>query len=91
MELKCDPGIEVRAAQVIWMEDRVIAGGFPLFLIQYGDVYSIVPGSAAATLREDPCEENILRHAGAIWQGKLPADQLLRIMRNPRRMYERNR
>ena len=90
MELKCGPDIDVRAAQVVWMEDRIIAGGFPLFLIQYGDIYSIVPGSAAATLREEPHEENILRHARAIWQGKLPADQLLRIMRNPRRIYERN-
>ena len=89
LELKCGPDIDVRAAQVIWMEDRIAAGGFPLFLIQYGDIYSIVPGSAASALREEPHEENVLRHARAIWQGDLPSDLLLKVMKNPRRMYGR--
>jgi len=90
LELKCGPEIEVRAAQKIWFEERIKAGGYPLFLIQYDDLFIIVPGSAAASLRAEPHQENALRHAAAIWQGEIPAAQFLSIIKRPGRCYGNN-
>ena len=87
VELKCGPEIEIRAAQKIWMEERIEAGGFPLFLIQYGDTYIIAPGSAAASLRAEPHEENVRRHATALWEGKINPEQFLKVLKNPRKYY----
>lgn len=87
LELKCGPEIDVRAAQVMWMEERIEAGGFPLFLFQYGDLFIVAPGSAAAAIRAEPHEENVLRHAAVIWQGKIDPQAFLRTLRNPRRCY----
>jgi hypothetical protein len=65
------------------MEDRIKAGGRPLFLIQVRNLFTIVPGRWAADIRHDPEDENILRRATRIWQDELPAGELLKVMRNP--------
>ena len=38
VELKCGPFVEVRATQVNWFEDRIAAGGRPLFLAQWAPI-----------------------------------------------------
>lgn len=87
LELKCGPEIEVRAAQVRWMEERIASGGWPLFLIQYGDIFLVIPGSAAESLRQEPHQENAMRLASAIWQGEPPAEHFLKVIGSPRRQY----
>lgn len=60
-----------------------------MFLIKWGDLFTVVPGSCAATLRKDPSLENVLRHASRIWQGSMPECEFLKVLRNPRGEYER--
>lgn len=88
MELKAFPDPEVRASQVIWMEEHVKAGGFPLFMFQNADVFIIVAGDRAADLRKDGSEENILRLAYFIGGPEAMKHEFLSILRNPRRVYE---
>ena len=90
LELKAGPDIEVRSTQVRWFRDRIAAGGWPLFLIQWGECFIAVPGSRAAALWADPEHENILRLATTIWHGKIPYGELLKVMRNPRKEYEKS-
>lgn len=90
IELKAFPDPEVRASQVTWMKDRIAAGGHPLFLFQNQDAYTMVPGSAASHIRQDPSWENVLRHSTSLWPGSLPSAELMRAMRNPRREYDSN-
>jgi hypothetical protein len=90
VELKAGPNVEVRASQVIWMNDHIAAGGWPLFLIQWSDVFMIVPGSRALALRRDPTYENIVRLATHVWAGKINNREFLRVLRNPRKVYEQS-
>ena len=89
LELKAGPDIEVRASQVRWMKDRIKAGGHPLFLIEWGNMFLIIPGSAASDLRLNPCLENALRLASSVWHDELPTVGLLRAMRAPKKEYGR--
>jgi hypothetical protein len=69
------------------MEERVRAGGRPLFLIQWGDTFYIVPGACAIVLRVDPRRENIKKHATTIWKNELPMFEFLTVLRNPENEY----
>ncbi len=89
IELKAGPDIEIRASQVRWMKDRIKAGGYPLFLIEWGSMFLIVPGSAASALRSDPSQENVMRFVSSVWRDDLPPTGLLRVMRVPKREYDR--
>lgn len=89
LELKAAPDIEVRATQVRWMENRIYADGYPLFIIQIPDRFLVVPGRWAADIRADPEDENMLRRASRIWTGKIPPDEFLNVLRNPRAEYEK--
>jgi len=88
IELKCGPLVEVRATQVNWFEDRIAAGGWPLFLAQWGTDYMIVPGSAAGMLRRSPGEETWRRLATTVWHGDIVLHNLLRVMVYPGEEYE---
>lgn len=88
VELKAGPCIEVRPTQVSWFKDRIKAGGWPLFLIKWGDSYMVCPGSAATDLRQNPSEENAMRLASRIWVGQIPEREFLRALRNPEKEYE---
>ena len=81
--------MEVRASQVRWMKDHIEAGGWPLFLIQWKDVFAIVPGAWATDLRRNPSLENILRLASNIWADELPDREFLRVLRKPENEYGR--
>jgi hypothetical protein len=81
--LKSAPDIDVKASQVIWMEERIKAGGRPLFLIKIDDLFLIVPGAWAGDIRHDPSDENILRRATRIWHRERIKDELFKVMRNP--------
>lgn len=83
LELKCMPNIEVRAAQVEWIEKRIQAGGHPLILIQDGDSLHICHGSSARHIRADPSRERV--EAEATSTLTLPVDvyKFLTILRNP--------
>ena len=87
MELKCEPQIEVRAAQVVWFEKRMAAGGHPLFLVRCDDVFIVVPGSAAASIRKDSSRGNIMRHATVVWEKKIDPTLLLEVLKNPEKCY----
>ena len=89
IELKAGPDIEVRSSQVRWMKDRIKAGGYPLFLIEWGSMFLVIPGSAASALRSDPCQETAIRYASSVWHDDLPTTGLLRVMRAPKREYDR--
>lgn len=89
LELKAGPDFEVLASQVTWMRERIGAGGWPLFLIQWGDVYMIVPGVRATDIRRNPSEENTMRCASTIWKGKIPDGEFLKVLRNPKFEYEK--
>ena len=89
IELKAGPDIEVRAAQVRWIKDHIESGGWPLLLVQWQECFLLVPGSRASSLRADPSEENILRCASSRWYQVLPDREFLRVMRNPRKEYEK--
>lgn len=89
LELKAGPDLEVRATQVAWFKDRIEAGGHPLFLVQWGDVYAVVPGDRATDLRRNPSLENVLRLASSIWTGKLPPMELMKVLRNPKNEYSK--
>lgn len=82
IELKCGPNIDVRAAQVVWFEDRIKAGGSPAFLLQYEDVFLMVAGRWARSLRADPSYENACGHACRIWRGGLPLEEFLESLLN---------
>ena len=71
------------------MKEHIAAGGRPLFLIQWEECFIVVPASRAAALWADPSYENILRHASSLWHGSLPERELLRVMRNPRKEYDK--
>lgn len=88
IELKCGPRVEVKATQVNWFEDRIAAGGLPLFLAQWGLDYMIVPGSAASILRRSPGEETWRGMATTVWHGEIVLHNLLYIMMNPKGEYE---
>lgn len=88
--MKAGPDIEIRSSQVRWMKDHIASGGWPLFLIQWEECFTIVPGDRAAALWADPSEENILRLASSRWYGSLPEREFLRVMRNPRKEYDRS-
>lgn len=87
LELKAGPDLEVRATQVAWFEERIEAGGYPLFFVQWGDVYMFVPGVWAADIRRDPCLENIMHRASTIWAGQIPPGEFLKRLRNPKNEY----
>lgn len=89
LELKAGPDIDVLASQVVWFKERLKAGGWPLFLIQWGDVYMIVPGCWASDIRHNPSEENIMRRATTIWAGKVPEIEFMKVLRNPKFEYEK--
>jgi len=88
VELKAGPDIEIRPTQVAWFKARIEAGGWPLFLIKWGETYTVCPGSAATSLRRDPSEENVLREASRIWVGQVPEREFLRVLKNPEKEYE---
>jgi hypothetical protein len=90
IELKCGPGIEVRPSQVLWMEERIKAGGSPLFLVQWEDTFYIVPGHRAAALRSDPSEEGIRGLSSTVWTGELPIYDFLTVIRNPHNEYRKS-
>ena len=87
--MKAGPDIDILASQVIWFKERILAGGWPLFLIQWGDVFSIVPGCWASDIRRNPELENILRRATTIWAGALPVMEFMKVLRNPKFEYEK--
>ena len=88
LELKAFPDPEVRASQVMWMEEHIKAGGFPLFMFQNAGVFIIVAGSRAADLRHNGSLENIMRLAYFIGGQDAMRREFLSILRNPRRVYE---
>lgn len=90
VELKAGPDLEVLASQVLWMKGRTAAGGWPLFLIQWGDVYMVVPGVWAVDIRRNPSEENTMRLATTMWHGKIPPGELLKVLRNPKNEYTKS-
>jgi len=90
IELKAGPDLDVRASQVTWMEEHVKSGGHPLFLIQWLDLFAIVPGSRAASLRADPELENILRLSSTWWKTEIPINELFKVMRNPYAEYRKD-
>lgn len=90
VELKAGPDLEVRATQVMWMEDRVSAGGFPLFLVKWGDVFMVVPGNEAQSMRDDPSYENIMSRCSTVWDDKIPLNEFLFILENPENEYDKN-
>ena len=89
LELKAGPDIDVLASQVQWFKERLVAGGWPLFLVQWDDVYMIIPGCWAADIRRNPELENMLRRATTIWTGKLPEAEFMKVLRNPKFEYEK--
>jgi len=89
IELKAAPDIEIRASQARWIREHMAAGGWPLILARWGDTFIVCPGSRAGDLREDPSEESFLRHASSRWHGALPDREFLRVIRNPRREYDK--
>lgn len=91
LELKAGPDIEVRATQVNWFRDRIAAGGHPLFLAKWGDVYTVVPGVWAVDIRRNPSLENITRLASTIWVGQIPEYEFIKVLRNPRNEYAKPR
>ena len=72
------------------MEEHIKSGGRPLFLIQWLDLFAIVPGCHAAALRYDPELENILRLATTIWKTEIPINELFKIMRKPNAEYKKS-
>ena len=87
IELKCAPNIEIRAAQVIWFENRIRAGGHPLFLVEIEDMFLVVPGSRAASLRSDSSHENMKKAATVVWEKEIRPAEFLFVLQNPRRYY----
>lgn len=81
--------MEVRASQVTWMREHIAAGGWPLFLVQWGDIFMVVPGRWASDLRHNPSLENCLRLASNIWTDELPVREFLRVLRKPENEYAR--
>lgn len=88
LELKAGPNIDIRPAQVLWMKEHIVAGGHPLFLIQWSDLFMVIPGSRASHIRQDTSYENVLTNASTVWTDKLPEKEFGRVLRNPRREYE---
>lgn len=87
LELKAGPDIEVRPTQLVWFRDRIKAGGWPLFLVQWGDIFMMVPGSAATSLKRNPSLENCLRNASTMWTGEINQRDFARVLRNPEKEY----
>jgi hypothetical protein len=81
MELKAGPDIDVKASQVTWMRKHIAAGGYPLFLIQWSNMFLIVAGSRAKSLRNDPSLENIIKQASSYWSGELTEERMRIIMK----------
>jgi hypothetical protein len=82
--------MDIRASQVLWMEERIRAGGHPLFLIQWDDTFFIVPGAHAAALRAEPTRESILRRCSSTFAKSLPVYEFLTILRNPENEYKKS-
>lgn len=62
-------------------------------LVQWEDVFHVVPASRASDLRADPSYESVLRHSTVRWQGAIPPEGLLEVLRSPEKEYgdiERN-
>lgn len=91
MELKAGPDFDIRPAQVLWFEDRIKAGGFPLFLFKWEDTFTIAPGSRASALREDRSYESMLRNSSSVWYGEIPPYALFEVLRSPQNEYHRVR
>ena len=68
LELKSGPDIEVRATQARWMKDHIESGGRPLFFIEWGGVFHVVPGSRADDLRADPSHESVRKASVVAWR-----------------------
>lgn len=83
IELKAGDDLEVRASQVSWMREHVRAGGNPLILIQISDMFLVVHGSRAKSLRMDSSPENLRKQASLVWQNKIDRKELMYVMRNP--------
>lgn len=88
LELKSGPKIDVRASQVEWSKRRIEAGGHPLILVQWDDVFMIIPASRASALRENPTYETSMRLASTVWPSKPDAETFLQTIINPRKEYE---
>ena len=81
-----NPG-EVRAAQVLWMEAHIVAGGKPLFLYQHGICFYVVGGWAASRLRADPRMETWAACAWVMFVGNIDEHVFLDIIKNPELCY----
>ena len=89
IELKAGPDVDVKASQVLWFEDRVEAGGHPLFLISWAECFAIVPGSRAASIRADPSRQNIMTASSTVWKQKIPLNRFLEILAYPKGEYDK--
>lgn len=72
---------DVKATQVMWMEDRIVAGGHPIFLVEIDDAFFFVCGSQASELRKDNSVENVAKFAFFALFGGLNSDILISILK----------
>ena len=80
VELKSG-NFEVKASQVIWMEERISNGGHPLFLIEMDDAFFFVCGSQASNLRKNNSVDNVASLAFFALFGGLNPDVLISILK----------
>lgn len=87
IELKAGPGTEIRASQIQWAKERISAGGWPLFLVQWEDVFMILPASRAPAVGRHPTRENIEAMASTVWEKDIDPSEFIEVLFNPRKEY----
>lgn len=87
--MKAGPDVDVKASQVLWFEERIEAGGHPLFLVLWAKCFAIVPGSRAASIRADPSWENIMAASSTVWEQEIPLNRFLEILAYPKGEYDK--
>ena len=88
IEMKAGPGLEVRAAQVLWMEARILAGGHPLILIEWGGDVFLCHGVWSGCLRAEPSKENIERLSSRRWADGINEQEFLTVLQCPESIYD---
>lgn len=86
LELKSG-SFDVKASQVRWFEDRVAKGGWPLFLIEMGGIFMLVPGSKACRLKISN-DYTAVSAMAVILTGGLSSPEFAKLLKEPRGIYE---
>jgi len=89
IELKAFPKIDIKISQVIWAEERIKAGGYPLLLIQNNDKYALLPSINIRQIRATPTWGLLEMISPIIFHNDIGENTFFNALENPGVLYDK--